>query len=236
MSPETVRKWARPSGAIPADRLAKVKRLAKRNAGAGSAAPVAAPSQPLAASGDDDDAAAYLDEQPAAPAAPERPKGLSRADTPAGTPAPTSGGGLTLGTLLPFGRRGANGASGGGTGAGGRANGGTGAGASPLSRAEAGELRAGLVKFIQAMGEYADEGIEFSNKRRAKPEIWGNLDDEEAGLMADLLIARGLRSAMAAQTVRNMARAWQYFAVGAILLPRFKQTVRFYAENGGFAL
>lgn len=105
-----------------------------------------------------------------------------------------------------------------------------------LTKTEAEALREGVMRFLSAMGDYADEGIAITNKRREKPAIWSAMDDEELGTLADFLIARGMRSGVAAATVRNMARTWEAFQVGIILWPRFRATIRFYADNGGFAL
>lgn len=159
------------------------------------------------------------------PATSERPKGLARGDAAGAVPVvnvPTSSKGNAAGAsaFWPFGKPGGRKA----------------ATAAPLTKGEAEALRDGVMRFLSAMGDYADEGIAITNKRREKPAIWSAMDDEELGTLADFMIARGMRSGQVAATVRNMARTWEALQVGIILWPRFRATVRFYTDNGGFAL
>lgn len=86
---------------------------------------------------------------------------------------------------------------------------------------------------------YGDDAISATNRKHATCTIWSGpygLDDEELDKLADVLIARGLVNAAAAQVVRGAVELWSQGQIALMLVPRFWATWRFYTANGGFVL
>lgn len=105
----------------------------------------------------------------------------------------------------------------------------------PLTKREAREARATTIKSLIKWGQILDEGMPLLSKTGREVNIWGNLDEAEAGVLADCLIDMGRRWAVAAQIVRGIVRTYSWLEVGMITLPRFKQTISYYLREG-FAL
>ncbi len=108
--------------------------------------------------------------------------------------------------------------------------------ARPLTKREADELRGELVKSYLLMADSADDLLTHTNRRKTEAQIWSTMDEEDAGILADLAIAHGLRSALAAQAVRGMVRTSNYVRAGVIVGPRIWKSFVFYAQNGGFTI
>ncbi len=105
-----------------------------------------------------------------------------------------------------------------------------------MSADEATALRENFVEGLKAFWESADNVITFTNRKHSEAYIWQTIDEEDTGFLADVLLAMGLRNRAVAAAVRGIVQARASLRVGSILLPRFVQTVNFYAENGGLVI
>lgn len=101
-----------------------------------------------------------------------------------------------------------------------------------LAAREASESRAILVESFKRYGQLLDEAIPLVSRTHADIQCWGDLDDEDAGVMADALIDVGRRFAPVAQVVRGVVRAYTWLEVGMITGPRFRKMVTYYLREG----
>lgn len=62
------------------------------------------------------------------------------------------------------------------------------------------------------------------------------MDAEDAGVLADIAIERGMASPVVAQAVRGMVQTSKYVRAGLIVGPRAWDTFSFYVKNGGILL
>jgi hypothetical protein len=102
----------------------------------------------------------------------------------------------------------------------------------PLTEMEAKALKPQLVNALLDYFGYADEILYATVKGHQRVEIWGSIDEEECGVLADALISRGKRSASGAAQVVALVDSYRHLKVGLILAPRFYQTMRLYLDNG----
>lgn len=108
--------------------------------------------------------------------------------------------------------------------------------AAVLSSDEAAALRPNLVEGLTSFWEGADQLITYTNKEHAEAYIWQSIDEEETEFLADGIILIALRNKAAAAAVRGIANSSRLLRTGAILLPRFVQSVQFYSQHGGLVL
>lgn len=105
-----------------------------------------------------------------------------------------------------------------------------------FSEAEARVVKPMLVSAMLDYFSYADELLYATVKGHPRVEIWSTIDDEECGILADVLVARGKRSAAGAAQIQAMIDVHKNLKVGMILAPRFYQTFRVYMDSGGMSL
>ncbi|MGZ6376182.1 MAG: hypothetical protein ACXWPI_15870 [Ktedonobacterales bacterium] len=108
--------------------------------------------------------------------------------------------------------------------------------ATVLSDREAKASREKLIDSYLLYADIADDTISNTNRRRATAEIWSTMDREEAGVLADIAIERGMESPIVAQAVRGIIRTSKYARAGLIVGPRLRDTFMFYLKNGGVLL
>jgi hypothetical protein len=101
-----------------------------------------------------------------------------------------------------------------------------------FSEAEARAMKPLLVSAMLDYFSYADELLYATVKGHPRVEIWSTIDDEECGILADVLIARGKKSAAGAAQIQAMVDVHKNLKVGMILAPRFYQSFRLYMDNG----
>lgn len=94
-----------------------------------------------------------------------------------------------------------------------------------------------MFKALKEVWRYADEALSLSNKAGKKvgtdtPPIWRSIDTEETYIIVDALIRAGMANPYIATAVRGVAQAYHQLEVGIILMPRFVETWKFYAEYG----
>ena len=97
-------------------------------------------------------------------------------------------------------------------------------------------MRDNLVEGLKSFWKGTDEVISFSNKKRTEAYIWQAIDDEDTEFLADALLRLAQRNKAIAAAVRGVANASHLLRTGAILMPRFLQTVQFYSDNGGLMI
>jgi len=95
-----------------------------------------------------------------------------------------------------------------------------------LTAREAQELLEPLKEAIKDDGHYLDEAIWLRAPQVKDQEIWGNFDDDEAGLLAELWIKGGTKDPVMATTVRVTVELNSYLAAVAILAPRIHLTAK----------
>lgn len=78
-----------------------------------------------------------------------------------------------------------------------------------------------------------DNLITLSNRKHVEAYIWQTIDDDDTGFLVDGILAIAQKNKAAAAAVRGIAQSSRLLRTGAILLPRFMQSVQFYANNGG---
>ncbi len=91
-----------------------------------------------------------------------------------------------------------------------------------LTKKEADELYEPLVAVIQDDGTYLDEAIKLKNPN--SDVIWGDITDQEAQILAELLLKAGQKSPIVATTIRISIEIKSYAAAIAILAPRIQMT------------
>lgn len=104
--------------------------------------------------------------------------------------------------------------------------------ADTLSKREAKGARDPLVQSILQYAKLADDAIPLFSRTHADVVIWSDLDQIEAGALADFLIAQGQRWTPIAVVVRAGVATYSYLEVGLITLPRFKRMFSYYLTNG----
>lgn len=102
-----------------------------------------------------------------------------------------------------------------------------------LTDAEAIRLRPKMIEYILWQSEHLDQFIIATTVGHdGTIEIWGDLDDAEAEILVDYLIARGKVSVRTANTVRYVSSFIDKIKLGLILGPRVYKTIRIYMERG----
>lgn len=103
-----------------------------------------------------------------------------------------------------------------------------------LTEKEAKEYRDKMSGVLLTIFRYMDEGISATNREKAKAKIWSDMDDDDVGVLVDVLIDGAKRSRIVATAVRQVTRSYNLLRVGIITGPRFMQTVQHYQKHGGF--
>lgn len=93
-----------------------------------------------------------------------------------------------------------------------------------LTLKEVSELREPLIGALIDDFGYLDEGIHLWAMSDVKTPIWGDIDQDEAGILADIMLKRGQRSPKAAAAVRALVDSDIYLQVAAIIGPRAIRT------------
>jgi hypothetical protein len=102
----------------------------------------------------------------------------------------------------------------------------------PLTETEAAKVRQTLIDAIKWWAEHLDEFIVASTKGHQPVEIWSELDDEDAEVLAEVLLAQGKRSARVAQRVRGIVNTYDELRVALILAPKAWRTLQTYMQRG----
>lgn len=105
----------------------------------------------------------------------------------------------------------------------------------PLSEKEAKELYPRTVRVFTLIFKYADEFISATNRDLAEAMIWRRIDEEDIEVIVELIMDGAKKVAIIAEGVRKINQAYRYLAVGAVTLPKFFETYKFYLKHGGFA-
>ncbi len=93
-----------------------------------------------------------------------------------------------------------------------------------LSATEATELYEPLIECIKDDGRYLDKAIALKNPIVGEEPIWGNLTDDEAQILAELLLKAGRKSPQVALAIRTSIEIKSYAAALMILGPRIQLT------------
>jgi hypothetical protein len=106
-----------------------------------------------------------------------------------------------------------------------------------LSALEAGAMRETLYRAMKEIWRYADEGLSLTNKAGVKvgqdvPAIWRSIDREETLIIVDAMLRAAMANPYVAVAVRGITDAYKQLEIGIILVPRFLDTWRFYAQFG----
>jgi len=96
---------------------------------------------------------------------------------------------------------------------------------STLTNQEAKELLSPLAAALVDYGGYVDKFLQYRTQDPSMPDIWGDLTELEATILAKLMIRRGQKSAGAAAVVRNMVAGDDYIQAAIIIVPRVMRTV-----------
>ncbi len=103
----------------------------------------------------------------------------------------------------------------------------------PFSERDAEKIRPRLVETIKQFGYYWDEMRAPFLRSKEVVIIWGDLDDDEAGILADLWLRRAKKRGISA---RNIERAVDFYEtkikLAAIVLPRMVREWRTYMSEG----
>lgn len=106
----------------------------------------------------------------------------------------------------------------------------------PLSDKEAESIKPALIAALLDYFRYADELIYATHRMHKQVQIWSSIDDEEAGMLVDVWLARARRSATSARHIQLIIDRHQELRVGIILAPRFYATFRAYVDGGGIGV
>lgn len=93
-----------------------------------------------------------------------------------------------------------------------------------LSDAEISELREPFTAALKDIGGYTDQGLWLLNPAEKDNDIWGDLADAEAELLAKHLFLIGKKSPVMAVAIRETVHLKDYAALAAILWPRIVKT------------
>ena len=105
-----------------------------------------------------------------------------------------------------------------------------------LSDKETKDLQEPLVLALQAVFEWLDDFISFTNKAHAKATIWTQIDFEDVGKIASAILSLGKRQAQVAVAIRGIVVSYSYMEAGIITTQKFMETFAFYRKHGGFSL
>lgn len=109
-----------------------------------------------------------------------------------------------------------------------------------LSAREASSLRDEFIDAYLAYGDLADDALtRVTSKVTAEmgpAVIWSTMTRDEAGILADIAIARGRKSPVVAQSIRYFIIGNKYLKAGLIVGPRAWAMFERVAQNGGFSL
>lgn len=108
--------------------------------------------------------------------------------------------------------------------------------AAVLTDKEAKDLKEQFTGVLQLIFEWQDDAISFTNKERAKAEIWTQLDFEDVGKIASAILSLSKRSAQMAVAVRGMVKSYEYMEAGVITSQKLFETFQFYRKHGGFSI
>lgn len=105
---------------------------------------------------------------------------------------------------------------------------------------ESKDIREGFIDAYLRYGDLADDALTAVTSRvtatDGKALIWSTMTYEEAGVLADIAIARGRTSPIVAEAIRGFIRASNYIKAAGIVGPRAWATIERIAQNGGFSL
>lgn len=105
-----------------------------------------------------------------------------------------------------------------------------------LTEKEAKEYREKFSGVLLTIFRYVDMGITNTNRDRATAYIWQDIDDEDLGVLVQVLVEGAKKSRIVATAVKQVSKAHTLLKVGAITAPKFMATVDHYKSHGGFAL
>ena len=94
-----------------------------------------------------------------------------------------------------------------------------------LTQQEAKDFLDPLASALIDYGGYVDKFLQYRTHDPAMPDIWGDMTEQEALVLARLMIRRGQKSAAAASVVRNMVHGDDYIQAAIIVIPRVIRTV-----------
>ncbi len=94
-----------------------------------------------------------------------------------------------------------------------------------LTNQEAKDLLAPLANALVDYGGYVDKFLQYRTHDPGMPDIWGDLTELEATVLARLMIRRGQKSPAAAAVVRQMVESDDYIQAAIIVVPRVMRTV-----------
>ena len=108
--------------------------------------------------------------------------------------------------------------------------------AAVLTDKEVKDLKEQFTGVLQLIFEWQDDAISFTNKERAKAEIWSQIDHEDVGKIASAILSLSKRSAQLAVAVRGMVKSYEYMEAGVITSQKLFETFQFYRKHGGFSI
>ena len=100
-----------------------------------------------------------------------------------------------------------------------------------LSEAEMDEMRPELTAVLMDYSVYLDQAICGTSRTKMPCEIW-SMDQEEAAVLADVMLLQARKSVKAAHRVRQLVDSARYVRAAAIVAPRAINTIKYYADNG----
>lgn len=95
-----------------------------------------------------------------------------------------------------------------------------------LTEQEIRELAEPFREALKDIGGYTDQGLWVLNPNEKGNDIWGDLTDLEAELLAKHLFKLGQKSPVVAVAIRETVHLKEYAALVAIILPRVRKTKR----------
>lgn len=95
---------------------------------------------------------------------------------------------------------------------------------STLTNAEARDLLEPLAAALIDYGGYLDKFLQMRTHSVDMPDIWGDMTEMEANVLARLMIRRGQKNAAAAEVVRNVVHGDDYIQAAIIVVPRVIKT------------
>lgn len=95
---------------------------------------------------------------------------------------------------------------------------------STLSNAEAKEYAEPLAAALVDYGGYLDKFLQMRSGDPLMPDVWGDLTEMEAAVLARIMIRRGQKNAAAAEMVRTLVNGDDYIQSALIVVPRIIKT------------
>ena len=95
---------------------------------------------------------------------------------------------------------------------------------STLTNAEAKEYSEPLAAALIDYGGYLDKFLQMRSGDPNAPDVWGDLTEMEAAVLARIMIRRGQKNAAAAGVVRTLVNGDDYIQAGIIVIPRVMKT------------